>query len=283
MLATKKLPLREATKTPNNIIQHNTSLDNNKDTDVGTIYQTYDYDKFHFFGWNRELNKTNIKKINKSIQEVGNLEIPIIVDPNYFIYEGQHRFYVWKENELPITYIIKDNLKPEHCQVINSKRRSWTTVDYIHYYAELGNTEYIWFEQLTNKYPTIPTTTLVGIVSTNTNIAGGKTTKKIVEGKMKIRRDFEEMHKECEYVEALIPTMKKIGGRIECMTQAVRFFYRHKDISNKRLMNQMLNRYRDMPPTAKTDQAIKDLEELYNYNLNNKVYVFDEYRRKKGI
>jgi ParB-like chromosome segregation protein Spo0J len=61
--------------------------------------ETKQYTKFNILDHNRELNNTNLKKIEESILEKG-LQVPIIIDENYNIIDGQHRFYVLQKNKM---------------------------------------------------------------------------------------------------------------------------------------------------------------------------------------
>lgn len=59
------------------------------------IYYTSDYAMFHFLKGNRDLNEPKINKIVKSVTAGLNFfkYCPIMVNENYFIIDGQHRFY----------------------------------------------------------------------------------------------------------------------------------------------------------------------------------------------
>ena len=60
-----------------------------KDFYVG---KTKDYDMFEFLDTNRQPNDRMIKKLMKSIEENG-IQIPIIVNKEKQIVDGQHRFW----------------------------------------------------------------------------------------------------------------------------------------------------------------------------------------------
>ncbi len=51
---------------------------------------TKDYGLFKFLDTNRQPNDLMIKKLTKSIKENG-VQIPIIVNPDKYIVDGQHR------------------------------------------------------------------------------------------------------------------------------------------------------------------------------------------------
>ena len=69
------------------------------------IKVTTNYDLFSFMPGNRDIAKKNM--LVKSIEKIDLTEYkPIIVNENYVIIDGQHRFMACKELEKPIYYII---------------------------------------------------------------------------------------------------------------------------------------------------------------------------------
>ena len=77
----------------------------NKDESVGYIYKTKDYDKFSFVDGNRSIKPNVVEKLYNSFKEV-QLEVPLVVDQYYRIYDGQHRFTALKRLKMPIYYQI---------------------------------------------------------------------------------------------------------------------------------------------------------------------------------
>lgn len=69
------------------------------------VYVTKDYSIFNFLESNRAVNQNQVKKIVKSIQEKGYYPVPILVDDNYSIIDGQHRFTAVEQLNLPVYYI----------------------------------------------------------------------------------------------------------------------------------------------------------------------------------
>ena len=82
-----------------------------EEKEIGKIYETKNYDKFIKKEWNRDINQNNINKIDKSVKENGWLITPIIVNENYEIIEGQHRYYYAKQNNLVIYLLLFSSSK----------------------------------------------------------------------------------------------------------------------------------------------------------------------------
>ena len=59
-----------------------------KESDI-KVYVTENYSIFNFLESNRAVNQNQVKKIVKSIQAKGYYPVPILVDDNYNIVDGQ--------------------------------------------------------------------------------------------------------------------------------------------------------------------------------------------------
>lgn len=121
----------------------------------GIVLTTNDYDKFHFLKGNRDLRESNLRNIEKSIKENGYNHLSfIIVDQNWNIIDGQHRFIVCKKLGLPVIYIQQYVDNPEKdVEIINNNKASWKIGDYVASYAKQGREDYIILNNLmkTNK------------------------------------------------------------------------------------------------------------------------------------
>lgn len=118
-----------------------------KDIEVTKIFKTTDYDKFKLIKGNRKLNSTNYAKLAKSMSEE-QLLIPILVNVNYEIIDGQHRFTVQKELKLPVYYYIVDNYSINQVKRANLVSSNWTKEDYLNMHISDGLDDYITFKEL---------------------------------------------------------------------------------------------------------------------------------------
>lgn len=103
--------------------------------------ETTNYDQFDFLPGNREVNKSNIDKIINSIRNHGYVGTPILVNKDFLILDGQHRFEALKQLGMPIPYEFRDfDLKA--IQDINSASKKWSILDHVKSLASLGHDEY---------------------------------------------------------------------------------------------------------------------------------------------
>ena len=101
------------------------------------LKSTRSYSIFNSIIGNRNLDSKNLKRIKESINEIG-LQMPILVNENNSIIDGQHRLQAAKELEIPITYIVsKDSCEQNIDQLQISKK--WTALDFCNRNALKGN------------------------------------------------------------------------------------------------------------------------------------------------
>ena len=108
---------------------------------VNQVKMTHDYGKFSFLEGNRMVNPLNIRRLSASMVEK-QIQNPIVVNENHRIIDGQHRFRVMLENELPVYYIVVDGLELEDVHRLNTNQKNWNADDFMNGYIRLGNKEY---------------------------------------------------------------------------------------------------------------------------------------------
>ena len=68
------------------------------------IYSTSEYNLFHKLKGNRGINELHVRKLVEAIKEK-DLQIPIIVDHDMNVLDGQHRLDAYKIVGNPVSYI----------------------------------------------------------------------------------------------------------------------------------------------------------------------------------
>lgn len=100
--------------------------------------ETKDYSKFNFRDANRDINKNNLTKIQNSIENIG-LQCPIIVDEDYNIIDGQHRFVVLVGLSMVIPYIVSSKGTKDSDLSKLQESRKWTALDHCNSLAAQGD------------------------------------------------------------------------------------------------------------------------------------------------
>jgi len=109
---------------------------------VQPVFVVYDYDVFKTTEGNRNINRLHVERLKKSMSEYY-LVSPIIVNENYEIIDGQHRFVAAKELGLPIYFICNHGYGLPEVQRLNQVFRAWSVDDFLEGYANLGKEDYI--------------------------------------------------------------------------------------------------------------------------------------------
>ena len=117
------------------------------------IFRSYEYDKFIFIKENREINKDALRKLTKSFEKNGDLEVPITINSEFHILEGQHRFMVREKLGLPILYYINNEISVDDIVTLNNVNAKWKLPDYLLMHIKIGkNKDYEDFEWFIKKY-----------------------------------------------------------------------------------------------------------------------------------
>ena len=130
---------------------------------------TTNLDQFKFHKRNRKVNKSQVKKLAASIEKNGQL-VPIIVGQNNVVLDGQHRLNAIKlinktaEKPMRIKYIRK-SMSMTHVAEINAHQLQWRIVDWIHYYAEAGNENYLALQYAAEYYKPLKLSALAAFLN----------------------------------------------------------------------------------------------------------------------
>ena len=100
--------------------------------------ETKEYNKFNFREANRDLNTPNVNKIVKSIEEIG-LQCPIIVNEEYEIIDGQHRFVALRQLGRVVPYVISKRWQGDDTIAQLQESRKWTALDFAESLAKRGD------------------------------------------------------------------------------------------------------------------------------------------------
>ena len=245
-----------------------------------SVFCTTDYSKFKFSPWNRDIKEKNLQKLQKNVEAEGWKCHPIIVNENYEVIDGQHRLVYARKNNLPVYYIIVNGLDASDCVDMNNARVAWSPEDFIKLFASQGNENYIRLRELLNTYDFAPVSTIVaqlkGLTSNpSLNAAIRKGTFKLT------AKEAKDITEKFDFMQELKPYIKGVKGRSSAIYAAISFCY-NLDIVNKgRLKKQIKTRIANITPPVDLEMALKEIEYIYNYKINQKDYVdiFTEYKK----
>lgn len=135
------------------------------------IYATKEYDKFKRVTGNRKLDKGHVFELTQAISRHNLLDkFPVLVTKDNYLLDGQHRIAVAKANKLSFYVLTLDmHLEDEVVASINSVQRAWKIIDYINFYAERGNEQYIFLNETSGEYGITPANLIALIKGGSTN------------------------------------------------------------------------------------------------------------------
>lgn len=127
------------------------------------IYATTNYSMFGHIGGNRNLDTPNLTKIKQSLgkKHIKTNAIICILDPEDLvnplkIVDGQHRFEACKLLNIPVSYVIDDNLSMESIlndiTLLNTASKEWDVSDFMRSEAKKGNQNYILYSSVYTRY-----------------------------------------------------------------------------------------------------------------------------------
>ena len=251
----------------------------NKDKQIGIIKETYDYWKFKKQKGNREITTKGLRILEISVEKNGWNPEPILVNENFEVCDGQHRLEYAKKNHLPIPYIIKPGITPSMCIMINSRRKNWTSDDYVKHYAELGKESYQKILDLKNRFPNFTISSIIMIIKDGKSLFGTES-KELAEGRLELEEDgYWNAFYKLQYINSIYEKIKKIKGSKNYLIRAICNIYDMEEVDKDRLATTISDWSKEFSPIANVIGAMEQIEEYYNYKLRYKVPIVENYKK----
>jgi hypothetical protein len=224
--------------------------------------ETKQYTKFNILNHNRELNNSNLKKIEESILENG-LQVPIIVDESYNIIDGQHRFYVLQTNKMVVSYIMSKRANSQDIDKYQESKK-WTAWDYCHKRANLGDISCQEAMEIAEEWNKETKGKLLKLRTVELLMDGKGTAgifNKLKYGKYLINKDYAyEIYELLQLMNELDMGTSAYGQKI--IRPLKKLFYENKGLS-KRVIEQMTKDYYIRAYSNENDQY-EYLKDIYN-------------------
>lgn len=244
------------------------------------IKSTKNYNMFKKLEGNRAISIARLNKIKKSIMAVGYITSPILVNENMEIIDGQGRYEVLKELDLPIEYIVQDGLSIKECIAMNINQTNWKFLDYVKSYSGKKNINYLRLNSLVQEFPLLSNTETLSIALLE---VGKFDSIKIREGNLEISEEqYEEAREKLKFVYDIINEYKNIT-RIRLLINAMLYCLYIDGIDKKRLKEKVISVLETgkIPPIPTVSEALQFIEEIYNRNSKKDFfYIYTEYRKR---
>lgn len=246
-----------------------------------SIKSTMNYSIFKKLEGNRPVVNRRVNKIIASIQNVGYITSPLIVNEKMEVIDGQGRLEALEQLKMPVEYIIHPGIGINECIAMNINQGNWSLKDYIESYATRGNKSYQRLEQLIKEYP-LANLDVIATAALRINKITGTMVK---DGSLVLTEEqYDKAVERLNYAYEIFDLVDRtaVRGGILNLIQVVLYCYDYEDIDLKRLKEQVTKNIYLCRPWNNIDTCFNEIEELYNRNISKKVYFYTLYRQEKA-
>lgn len=239
----------------------------NKTAEVAyQVYTTTDYSKFKRLIGNRDIPEHRISKIIDSIQKIGWVHNPIVVNEKMEVVDGQGRLTALQRLKMPVEYIIAPGASTKECVYMNMNMVNWKLPDFIKSYAEQGNENYQRLLTLMEKY----VSGNLDIISTAVYRVSRSKHRDIKEGILQLTEEqFEAAIPRLEFIEPLLKNIdeRKLPGSIITLMQTLIYYFDYDEVDVKRLRYSVEKYIYNATPWVSNTDCEKEVETIYNYSM----------------
>lgn len=245
-----------------------------KDETAYEVYVTRNYDIFKRLTGNRDIPESRISKIVESIQTIGWIHNPIIVNEKMEVVDGQGRLTALQRLKMPVEYIIVEGIGNRECIRMNMHMVNWKLPDFVKSYAEQGNENYQRLLALMEKYAGGN----LNIISTAVYRVSKAKLRDIKEGTLQLTEEqYRAAVPRLEYIKPLLEKLdeKKLPGSMITLMQTLIYYFDYPEVDKKRLAYSVEKNIYNATPWVLNTDCEKEVENAYNYGikLENKISI----------
>ena len=251
----------------------NLKLNNKVAETAYNVYVTKDYSIFKRLVGNRDIPESRISKIVESIQTIGWVHNPIIVNEKMEVIDGQGRLTALQRLKMPVEYIIAEGAGNKECIYMNMNMVNWKLPDFIKSYAEQGNENYQRLLSLMQRYANGN----LDIISTAVYRISKSKHREIKQGILQLTEEqYRAAVPRLEYIKPLLDTIdsKKLPGSIVTLMQTLIYYYDYPEVDKNRLIYSVEKYIYNATPWVVNVDCEKEVENVYNYGLSLEKKVF---------
>ena len=230
------------------------------------VYTTRDYSIFKRLMGNRDIPESRISKIIDSIQKIGWVHNPIVVNENMEVIDGQGRLTALKRLKMPVEYIIAPGASTKECVYMNMNMVNWKLPDFIKSYAEQGNENYQRLLKLMETYANGN----LDIISTAVYRVSRSKHRDIKEGILQLTEEqYEAAIPRLEFIKPLMENLdeKKLPGSLISLMQTAIYYFDYPEVDRKRLAYSIEKYAYNSIPWVSNSDCEREVENIYNYNM----------------
>ena len=250
-------------------------MERNEEANVAyNVYTTKDYSIFKRLVGNRDIPESRISKIIDSIQKIGWVHNPIVVNEKMEVIDGQGRLTALQRLKMPVEYIIAPGASTKECIYMNMNMVNWKLPDFIKSYAEQGNENYQRLLSLMEKY----VTGNLDIISTAVYRVSKSKHRDIKEGILQLTQEqYEAAIPRLEFIKPILEKIdeKKLPGSMVTLMQTLIYYFDYPEVDPERLAYGVEKYIYNATPWVLNTDCEREVENAYNYNmkLENKISI----------
>ena len=238
------------------------------------VYVTKDYSIFKRLIGNRDIPESRISKIVESIQTIGWVHNPIIVNEKMEVIDGQGRLTALQRLKMPIEYIIAEGAGNKECIYMNMNMVNWKLPDFIKSYAEQGNENYQRLLSLMQRYANGN----LDIISTAVYRLSKSKHRDIKQGTLQLTEDqYRAAIPRLEYIKPILEEIddKKLPGSMVTLMQTLIYYYDYPEVDKNRLRYSVEKNIYNATPWVLNTDCEREVENCYNYGLglDKKIFI----------
>ena len=230
------------------------------------VYTTNDYSIFKRLPGNRDIPESRISKIVESIQSIGWVHNPIIVNEKMEVIDGQGRLTALQRLKMPVEYVVAPGAGNKECIYMNMNMVNWKLPDFVKSYAEQGNENYQRLLSLMERYANGN----LNIISTALYRISKAKLRDIKEGTLQLTEEqYKAAIPRLEYIKPLLDKLdpKKLPGSIIMLMQTLVYYYDYEEVDKERLLYSVEKDIYNASPWVNNIDCEKEIENAYNYGL----------------
>lgn len=243
-----------------------------------SIQKTTDYSQFKYLKGNRPIDKGHLKRLKASIERNNHLNLhPIIVNGEYEIIDGQHRYEIAKSLGLEIYFLRSEMIDDDHLIQCNVNQKHFEVENYIDFFAvKEKNSDYIQLRDMlkaSSLKPKALLTLLLGVIN-NSVLEFLKT------GKFKFPENQEPLEVLDFYFDFMAYVKDKRLKPLSMFTnhnftKALRWLHKTSGFSSEILFKKLDMRWFDLKPQRTAEEWYQLMISIYNFK--NHVRIEGEY------
>lgn len=236
------------------------------------MHSTTNYGMFRTITGNRQVDPNHVARLVQAIEKKNLLsEFPMLVNDKMEVIDGQNRLLAASALNVPIHYQIVKGLDLTHVMDINTASKSWSLLDFVNSYIQLGNPNYVELLAFSKEYGL--SISMAGSLLTGRSANSGSITARIKEGKFQINarnmagrvaRMLNELDK---YAEFKTKSDRALATSLGVLLQ-------NEDFDPTRLMGKLKTHGLILKRRLNERYYILQLEEMYNFNAKDRVTLY---------